>query len=255
MYRPLAAPQTSAMDVAVADELAIGDPVFVDQVRGVLRRHGVEWRLARTQVAWCLVAPAELDVPAQGWKLHVSATPLSAPLVLAGAAEVLVARRCPFKFAATMSVVEELVSPECPRGTSGKFITAYPRDDDQFCLLAEELHAATEHLPGPAILSDRRYRPGSLVHYRYGVLTGVTALGNDGSYQTRLRAPDGTLVRDERNPWFAPPSWARCPLPDEAAPDTSRATSGPVLLDGRFVVREAIQHANKGGVYRAVDKV
>ncbi|MGW2221707.1 class III lanthionine synthetase LanKC N-terminal domain-containing protein [Nonomuraea sp. NPDC001684] len=42
-------------------------------------------------------------------------------------------------------------------------------DDEQFRRLAAELDRVTSGLPGPVILSDRPVRPGSLVHYRYGV--------------------------------------------------------------------------------------
>jgi len=127
-------------------------------------------------------------------------------VVFARSAEVLLRHGCPFKFAVTLNRVEALGHRLCDRGSGGKFITAYPHcGDDELRALAEELHEATEGLPGPGILSDRRYRPGSLVHYRFGVFTGVPTLGNDGVDQAMLVAPDGDLVLDRRRAWFAPP--------------------------------------------------
>jgi hypothetical protein len=177
---------------------------------------------------------------------------LSAVLVTLRAAEVLIRNGCAFKVAVGLPHLHELVSVNADRGTSGKVITAYPADDEQFVRLAEELHQVTEHLPGPAILSDRPYRPGSLVHYRYGAFTGRTVLSNDGSYESMLVAPDGALVKDRRLAWFSPPPWVACPLDDEAGAVPQSADA--VLLADRFVVRQAIRHGNKGGVYLGAEQ-
>ncbi|TGA98076.1 serine/threonine protein kinase, partial [Streptomyces palmae] len=158
---------------------------------------------------WCRVTPAGRPLRTQGWKLHLSATPLSAPYVLTRAADILIRHRFAFKFAATVDGVRELVSRHADRGSGGKFLTVYPEcDEDRLRELAEALHRATSGLPGPGILSDRRYRPGSLVHYRYGAFGGVPVLGNDGTYETLLIAPDGSLAPDHRKAWFSPPPWA-----------------------------------------------
>jgi Lanthionine synthetase C-like protein/Protein kinase domain len=238
------------------------DTFLVDCVRSVLSRHGHEDWLIKTGAFWCYVQLPGGRSRIQGWKLHVSATPLSAPLVLARAAEVLVRHRCAFKFAQTCDRVQELVSHRYDRGGGGKFITAYPEgDDDQLLALAEELHRATEGLPGPGILSDLPYRPGSLVHYRFGVFNGVPMLGNDGSYEAMLVAPDGTLALDKRKAWFTPPAWAphnpftrQSPNSPATANVTAPKLPKPVLLNGRYVVREVIRHAFGGGVYRATDE-
>ncbi|WP_065963992.1 class III lanthionine synthetase LanKC N-terminal domain-containing protein [Streptomyces sparsogenes] len=213
-----------------------------------------DWTFEETDT-WCHVSPPAHRARIQGWKLHVSATPLSVPHVLHRAAEVLVAAGCAFKFAGSVRLVDEMTSAGCDRAQCGKIITAYPRDDDRFRSLAEELDAATAGLPGPAILSDRPYRKGSLVHYRYGAFLGKPVLTDDGSYEARIEAPDGTLVTDHRKAWFAPPGWAVLPLdgpPGRAAKPP--AEPGPVLLADRFEVREAIRHSARGGVYRALDR-
>ncbi|WP_185909119.1 class IV lanthionine synthetase LanL [Streptomyces sp. WAC01280] len=221
--------------------------------RGTAGAGPVHWSVEQGEF-WCHVVPGEPVGRAQGWKIHVPATPLSAPLVLARAAEVLVTHRAAFKFAGSPARVAALVSGRFARGGGGKFLTVYPADDDRFRLLAEELHRATEGLPGPAVLSDRRYRPDSQVFYRYGVFRGVRALTADGAFAARLTDPEGRPVADERNAWFTPPAWAGDPFPDRpAAPARSTATAKPVLLNDRFLVRGAIQHSNKGGVFRAED--
>ncbi|HEY2175331.1 MAG TPA: hypothetical protein VGH85_16110, partial [Mycobacteriales bacterium] len=206
--------------------------------------------------AWCHVTPVGQAIRPQGWKLHVSATLGSAPAVLAGALPVLLDEGCAFKFAATDEVVSQLNSARAPRASSGKFLTAYPAADEDLPRLAERLHRATEGLDGPRILSDRAYVAGSLVHYRYGAFVDRRVLSNDGIYRRVIVDPDGRLVDDRREPRFAPPAWARSPFPDtagESAPRRADHEPREILLAERFAVRQAIQHANKGGVYRAVD--
>lgn len=230
----------------------ISEFLLAEQVRLVLRRLRADHWPMHVDDFWCYVQPLGYQPREQGWKLHVSATPLSAVLVTLRAAEVLVRNGCAFKVVVGLPQLHEQVSVNADRGFSGKVITAYPADDEQFVRLAEELHRVTEHLPGPAILSDRPYRPGSLVHYRYGVFTGRTVLSNDGSYESMLIAPDGGLVKDRRLAWFSPPQWAACPLDDEA--HAAPQSAGPVLLADRFVVRQAILHGNKGGVYLGAEQ-
>lgn len=216
------------------------------------------WRIVLDE-PWCRAEPPGHKPRVQGWKLHVSATPLSAATMLDRCIPVLVAAGAAFKFAATPDDVHALTDPRCDRVTGGKILTVYPRDDAHSVELAEALCGATYGLPGQDILTDRRYRPDSPVHYRFGAFEGLTAPNLDGRTTSRLVAPDGSSVEDVRNPWFATPSWAPSPfdaeparasVPVGAAPERPRA----VLLDGRFEVRGAIQHSNRGGVYRAVDR-
>ncbi|PYC60728.1 serine/threonine protein kinase, partial [Streptomyces tateyamensis] len=125
----------------------------------------------------CRVSPDDAAAGRrQGWKLHVSAVPLSAPMVLTRAAEVLVAARAPFKCAGTPGRLAELVSGHYDRGGGGKFITRCPQDEHQLRWLAQELHRGTPQLPGAGTLCERPHRPGSLVRYRYGAFRGLPRL-------------------------------------------------------------------------------
>ncbi|MFE5947626.1 class IV lanthionine synthetase LanL [Streptomyces sp. NPDC056480] len=227
--------------------------LLIDVARAVLSRRGCSRWSVKPEDVWCYMSPPDSYSREHGWKLHLSATPLSAPLVLARASEVLVRSGCAFKFATDISRVSDLVDQWHSRSDGGKFITAYPKDDDQFRDLAEKLHQATEGLRGPAILSDKQLRPGSLVYYRYGGMGGGgRVFTDDGAFKRQMTGPDGTAFEDERNAWFSPPAWAPPPFHGQEA--VEGRSPQPVLLDGHYRVRAAIRHANKGGVYRATDE-
>ncbi|GAA3443445.1 class IV lanthionine synthetase LanL [Planomonospora venezuelensis] len=228
------------------------DPaVLRDIVTAELGRTGTRAWSVTEDGFWCKVTPEAYPLPDQGWKLHVSATMLSAPVVLSRVSHVLIAAGCAFKFPARLDDYWALLEPHCSRAQAGKFVTAYPRDDAESVRLAALLDEATPGLPGPVILSDRPYRPGGIVHYRYGAFSGHRVLGNDGFYEVRLRSPQGALVLDGRQPRFSPPPFAVCPF--EAPVKNRRAGAAAVMLNDRFVVREAVRHANRGGVYLAED--
>ncbi len=192
--------------------------------------------------------------------------PSSAKDVLDRVTPLLVAAGCPFKFAASPEEIARLTGRHFSRASAGKFLTAYPPDDGDLPELARALDEATDGLPGPRILSDRPYRPGSLVHFRFGGFVRRLRLASNGVYEPVVTAPDGTLVTDRREAWFAPPPWApqspiEEPPPPAPASQVPSAESPPpaaapqgVLVGDRFLLRGAIRHANKGGVFRAVDQ-
>ncbi|SDM77289.1 class IV lanthionine synthetase LanL [Allokutzneria albata] len=227
-------------------------PSFVTLTERLLAELGEQDRIVHLGEQWCSITPPEAGIRRQGWKLHLSATTAHAERVLERAVRVLAEFRIAFKFAASRAVLRDLNGPRCTRSGAGKFITVYPADDAQLRVLAHRLHRATAGLSGPRILSDRPYRTGSLVHCRYGCFLANPVLSPDGDYRDMLLTPDGGTVEDRRDPWFSAPAWATWPFPESRK--TTRGTgSGGVLLGGRFLAVEAIRHANKGGVYRAVD--
>ncbi len=225
-------------------------------LHGALRAKGAGERWAtESNESWCRVAPRSGTGPAQGWKLHVSATAASAPAVLEKALDVLLKDGSAFKFARSLEQVSALNTRATPRGSSGKFITVYPASDADAARLAQNLHTATEGLAGPRILSDQPYAPNSLVHYRFGAFVGRRRLSDEGLMVWYIEDPDGNPVEDKRTGQYAPPAWAVSPFPDSVpvAPPKTETSRRPVLLGGRFSVREAIRHTNKGGVYRGTD--
>ncbi|RKE18868.1 class IV lanthionine synthetase LanL [Streptomyces sp. TLI_171] len=250
--------------VPVVDEPGV-DGTLVEVARAAVtgsRARGGDggWTLA-VEGFWCTVRPPGRNLPEQGWKLHVSAASAVAVEVLSAVAAVLAEDPCAFKFAADREKLHEINSRNSDRGSAGKFLSVYPGDDEQFLRLAEELHLATAGMPGPVILSDRPYRPGSLVHYRYGAFAGRSELGNDGAYRSMLRGPGGAAVEDVRTASYRRPPWAVDPVEGAGSAVGSRpvaAQGGPartgrrpagVLLDGRWALTGALRHSAKGGVF------
>ncbi|MGW6216356.1 class IV lanthionine synthetase LanL [Streptomyces sp. NPDC055109] len=231
------------------------DSLFQSLLRGVLVSCAEDRWHQSNHGMWCHVLPATNRPQVQGWKLHISATVLSAPLVLATAADILIRRDCRFKFARTLEHVQQLNSRQIERGSGGKFITAYPAcDSESLRNLAEELHYATLGIPGPRILSDLPYMPGSLVHYRFGAFMGVPSVSDEGLQEAMLVAPDGKLVIDNRKAWFAPPSWAPLnPFPVHASSPRQINGSQSYILRERYEIGKAIRHSFTGSVYRAID--
>jgi hypothetical protein len=239
------------MDVAPLDMPSVLTD-FSATARALVAAAAGDWRFEVTG-PWAFATPAGAKTPDQGWKLHISATEASAADVLAATVPVLVAEGVPFKFAAGQKVVRLLNSTHADRASGGKFITVYPADDDQAVRLAEACHRATEGLTGPVILSDRAYRPGSLVHYRYGGFSASPAIDNDGIVVHLIKGPDGSPLADERTPSYRAPSWLADPFQSTAPAGSSTGSNTTVVLNGRYRIQGALSHANKGGTYLGED--
>ncbi|KJK45836.1 hypothetical protein UK12_34245, partial [Saccharothrix sp. ST-888] len=108
-------------------------------------------------------------LPAQGCKIQVSAAAEAAAEVVSAVASVGAEDPGALQCAAGRQKLHDINSRKSERGSAGRFLTVSPAGARQFRRIAEDLHRATGGLPGPAVLSDRPYAPGSRVHYRYGV--------------------------------------------------------------------------------------
>jgi hypothetical protein len=184
------------------------------------------------------------DDPAQGWKLHISATILSAAEVFSRAEPILRKNDALFKVPCRLELLRSLNSGLGDFSQIGKFLTVYPRSTDEALELARELHRVTRGLPGPRIPFDARYRKKSLVYYRYGAFRRSVE-GTPGF----IRAPGGKRYRDKRAPGQAVPRWLEDPL------QKSRANNSKWrgLISRELLVFKAKAQRGKGGVYEAVD--
>jgi hypothetical protein len=185
----------------------------------------------------------------QGWKLHLSATVLSANDLLQRCGEILLRSGFQFKMAATLVEISKLNSgSHYGRSQVGKVVTVYLPDAADAKRLAEQLHQKIGSLPCPEIPSDRRYKPGSNVFYRYGGYD-KTRMRKAGKMVLAYRDPAGNLVPDMRTAATAVPKWLHDPFRVTAAV----SNKGSAHTHPRYRAVAAIRWRGAGGIYRALD--
>jgi hypothetical protein len=193
---------------------------------------------------WRYSRPPRRQDPVQGWKIHVSATIVSAADVFARAYPVLRESRALFKVPCRLEQLMSLNSGLPDFSQVGKFITVYPESESEAVHLARQLHVATRGLTGAKIPFDVRYRRHSLVFYRYGSFSR----GRNGG-QGAIFDRAGRVHRDIRDRAHAVPTWLRDPFNKwRAKPRRFTNSTGPDLLPYK-----ALSQRGKGGVYQAVD--
>lgn len=204
---------------------------------------GSIWRHSRVR--------SPLD-PEQGWKLHVSATVLTANQVLERVGPALRSRGVLFKGPASLRELNKLNCGLFYGYTQvGKCLTVYPRTTEEAVSLAEMLHALTRGMAAPHVPLDLRYRRDGCVYYRYGAFTHQEIRNVDGTSTLALRDPAGRLVQDSRESWGGKPDWVSDPF--AGARDADEPSPAPSPLKTTYRVFRALRQRGKGGVYQAVD--
>jgi len=189
------------------------------------------------------------SIPGEGWKIHVSGTTHTARGLIERLVPLYVEEGVSFKFAADRILLSMMNGKRWNRGGSGKFMTIYPRDLEQFKRLVARMDERTRDFDGPYILSDRRFSDSRVVYYRYGTMLPQSALSSDGRRISVLIGADGQLIEDKRNPEYVLPPWAKDPFGSEELP---RQHTGPVFLNnGKYRIDHPIAFSNSGGVYVA----
>ncbi|WP_255685578.1 class III lanthionine synthetase LanKC [Pseudonocardia sp. TRM90224] len=238
-------------------DFCMADPLFYEPIR---ENHGgvqslltgreipAGWMVAE-QSDWTMLAPAQAEIPAQGWKIHVSAKPDNADAVLDVVWEYCVLRHIPFKFVPSKAKVVARNSKYADRSGSGKFVTIYPAGNGQLQQIVADLQESLSDQDGPYILSDLRIGRGP-VFVRYGAFVPRFLRTANGEPVHAIEGPDGTLEEDRREPAFAPPAWVQTPeflAPHLAARDSDEG------IDFPFTIVEPLHFSNGGGIYKAID--
>lgn len=209
--------------------------------------------LGSSDSPWRFNRPAMKEDPEQGWKLHISATILTANRIFNKVVPLL--KRSGVMFKAPVSL-DELQRINCGLfyGFSqiGKFITVYPRDAAEALALAHVLHGQVRRFAAPVVPYDVRYKSHGCVFYRYGAFSPLELELPDGTRRPAIRAPSNELVVDRREPGAAMPEWVTDPFPRQRASrrDATRAESP---LKTKVHAYQALSQRGKGGVYHALD--
>jgi hypothetical protein len=194
---------------------------------------------------WMHYAPSGLKLPAQGWKIHVSAGLADAERTLEVVWDYCVPRGIAFKFLRNEPVLVMVNSKSAPRGSSGKLVTVYPTDEAQLELVLKELDDLLAGVQGPYILSDLRYAEGPLF-VRYGAFVSRYTLDPAGERVLALEDGRGQLVPDHRSPTFSTPPWVMLPSFLQTHLDARNAVT---TNDLAYTIEGVIQFSNGGGVY------
>jgi hypothetical protein len=191
------------------------------------------------------------DDLAQGWKLHVSATILSACSVFRLVAPYLRERDILFKAAKSLSELQKLNSGFFYGYSQiGKFITVYPPSTEAALAIAAKLDSLTANQPAPMVPYDNALRNGSCVYYRYGSFSPRTKITFRKKRVVAIARTAGKLVPDRRAPGAAVPHWLDDPF-QAARPCSGRGAVTP--LETTYCDYEALVQRGRGGVYRARD--
>lgn len=201
------------------------------------------WRYSRE--------PSEGD-PDQGWKLHVSATILSANTIFEVVAPYLQRRGVLFKAPHSLQELHKLNSGlQYGYCQVGKFITVYPRSAEEALRLARRLHDLIPDQPAPVIPFDSRYGSKGAVYYRYGSFKSLEIEYPDGTRTPSMRDNQGNLVPDLRVSDKAKPDWVVDPFIGDAPKRKKIDIDSP--LKSTFRVFASLAQRGKGGVYKALD--
>ncbi|MYS20127.1 Lanthionine synthetase C-like protein [Streptomyces sp. DvalAA-14] len=236
---------------------AYADPIFYDTPRrwgareefaAVGRPLPAGWERGDLEI-WAVVRPVDVEIPAQGWKIHVSARTEDAEEVLEQVYAYCLRERVTFKFLRGLPILQVQNSKYAARGSSGKFCTLYPVDAAELERCLEGLGALLAGRRGPYILSDLRWGEGPL-YLRYGGFAELHCRNEAGERVLALADPDGRLVPDVRGAGFSVPPWA--PVPACIAPAVAaRAAQHDQALP--YTVERVLHFSNAGGVYLARD--
>ncbi|PRY00718.1 class IV lanthionine synthetase LanL [Allonocardiopsis opalescens] len=234
----------------------MADGTVLALVRERAREYG---RVVTDRGRWAEVLAPGLDLPPQGWKIHISARPSTLGATVERVLPLLLEAPCRFEFARDVQAMVEINSSRSGIGGVGKAVTVYP-DPEHFAGLAGKLAAELVGLEGPRVDGDRRVRPDAPVYYRYAPFRPGYAAGAAGDFESVVRGPDGRPHPAAPTAGYHPPTWSPDPLtgalPPPPGPDGD-ARQGPaeLLLGGRYAVPSALQRRATGGVYRGTDQV
>lgn len=198
---------------------------------------------------WVVLSPLGVELPPQGWKIHVSVTLDHAQDVLTAVWDHCVSRWIAFEFLRSADGVLRANAQYADRGSSGRFITLYPADETALEAVLTELGALLRGRPGPYVLSDLRWGTGPL-YVSYGGFGSRTCVSPDGEIVPAIADAAGRLVPDVRGPSFRVPEWVTLPRflePHLAARYTATGAEPP------YRIEDAVRFSNGGGLYTGRD--
>ncbi|MDI5974890.1 lanthionine synthetase LanC family protein [Amycolatopsis magusensis] len=201
----------------------------------VLDRLGeiTEGRQLAVHGKWAAVRAPGTRIPLQGWKIHVSARPVTLGQTVELVLPVLLAAECEFSVVRSARVLRELNAGDA---ATGHALTVHAADEVAVRLIAD-LATALTGLAAPEVTAARRFRPDAPVYYRFGSFTPQFRVDEYGEFEAVVRGPGGEVVPEAAGS----PPWVHDPFP----------RTDPVAETGR-IGRYRVISGPHGNVYRAL---
>jgi len=199
---------------------------------------------------WRFNRDSKPQEPAQGWKLHISATILEACDLFERVAPFLTSVDVQFKAPKSLDELSKLnCGLQYGYHQVGKFITVYPSTGKQAVELARKLHDLTKEFFTISVPFDVQYLSHSSVFCRYGAFSKIEATDENGKTFPAIRNRAGEFVLDDR--LRAIPEWLSNPFQNNGGNSEKSFTDTP--LGTTYKIFRAITQRGKGGTYQAVD--
>ncbi|MGW6460248.1 class III lanthionine synthetase LanKC [Streptomyces sp. NPDC055078] len=199
---------------------------------------------------WVNYVPPGGNIPAQGWKVHVSSTIEQVEDIARRVFKYCIKNCLMFKVVPTEREYFGRNAKYGERAGGGKLVTIYPEDEGRLEAVVTELGKELAGIPGPYVLSDLRWQDGP-IYVRYGAFAPRMVRAADGRWKMAIENQEGDLVPDLRGPVFAVPEWVKIPdflQPALASRDAARIDELP------YELLSALHYSNGGGVYKGRDK-
>lgn len=192
---------------------------------------------------------SRLTLPMQGFKLHLTATVISALDVFEKVVPWLIKQEINFKTIGSLKELEILNAGFYGVTQVGKFMTVYPTSNAEALKLAKTLHQRTVEFTGPRVPSDFPYAENSIIYYRYGTI--LPKFSDEDDQQTYLVKPSGEIILDKRDPRTPLPEWVTNIFNEPHSPTSD--SSFPPLFADRFIIVKPLRQRGRGGVHRAIE--
>ncbi|EGQ3940689.1 serine/threonine protein kinase [Staphylococcus pseudintermedius] len=190
------------------------------------------------------------NLPIQGWKIHISTSLEYAQETLNIVSQYLFKYNISFKFVKSYQQLVKKNSKYADRIASGKFITIYPIDNNQFIKLLQELKVILKNYPlGPYILTDKRWYDTN-IYFRYGAFKSMFFYEN-GKKVYAIKDSNGRLIEDIRKPSYNLPYFVNEPIEIQNMDKHMSENTNVVSILEKYTIEKVLHYSNGGGVYLA----
>lgn len=206
--------------------------------------------IKQSDSVWTYYHNLNNQLPAQGWKIHVTATYDESDDLLKKVGTYCFQKNLSFKHLKDKTSYMLSNSKNGSKSSSGKFITIYPVSDVIFIQILNDLEKLLkDYKKGPYILSDKRWKDSN-VFYRYG---GFTTIMNENG-EPCIKNLAGELILDKRLPFYHCPDFMESMDNhlDSLNIQVNQAVNDSKLA--HYDIESALTSSNSGGVYLATVK-